>query len=359
MARKPVTDQACPNEDCDAFQSSAPGNVTRHGFYRSKLGRRRRYRCSTCGVTFGSGSGTPYYRIQSSRSRFDTVAAMSVEGMSKSSISRVTDLAWNTVDRWLEKAAAAAREFNDVRMRGFTLRELQADELRTIVGSKTNVTWIFTTTEVWSRLWPSCVVGRRSYRNTHEVISDTVQRGELDGTLLVAFDGFEYYPRVIETILGIACVYGQIVKTFRNNRVQRIERRQPKGMKQRLEDALSDSEDSTKLNTSFIERLNLTLRQGSAYLGRRTLSHARCARRLEDHLELLRCHYNFIRPHRSLKVGAVTRTPAQQAGIATKRWSFRAVFMARGSGRLLRVVVSCVRPALWPRAEWASGRRAA
>jgi hypothetical protein len=44
-----------------------------------------------------------------------------------------------------------------------------------------------------------------------------------------------------------------------------------------------------KLNTSFVERLNLTIRQGSAYLGRRTICQARWKERLEDHLELFRC----------------------------------------------------------------------
>ena len=219
MARKPVTDQACPNEDCGAFQNSAAGSITRHGFYRSKLGRRRRYRCSTCGVTFSSGSGTPYYRIQSRRSRFDTVAAMSVEGMSKSSMSRVTGFLWNTVDRWLEKAAASARQFNEARMRGFELKELKADELRTFVGPKSTVTWIFTTIEVWSRLWPSCVVGRRSYRHTRELLSDTLRRGKFEGPLLVATDGFEYYSRVIAAILGSLAIHGRVVKTYRNNRV--------------------------------------------------------------------------------------------------------------------------------------------
>jgi hypothetical protein len=43
----------------------------------------------------------------------------------------------------------------------------------------------------------------------------------------------------------------------------------------RLEQALQDSEDSVKLNTSFVERLNLTIRQGSAYLSRRTICQAR------------------------------------------------------------------------------------
>ena len=64
----------------------------------------------------------------------------------------------------------------------------------------------------------------------------------------------------------------------------------------RLEQALQNSEDSVKLNTSFVERLNLTIRQGSASLGRRTICQARQKQRLNDHLELLRCHYNFVKP---------------------------------------------------------------
>ena len=89
-----------------------------------------------------------------------------------------------------------------------------------------------------------------------------------------------------------------------------------------------NSEDSRQLNTSYIERLNLTMRQGSAYLRRRTLSHARRTQRLEDHLELLRCHYNFLRPHRALKFGPEVRTPAMQAGLTQKRLTFRDVFVS-------------------------------
>ena len=106
----------------------------------------------------------------------------------------------------------------------------------------------------------------------------------------------------------------------------------------RFEKALRDSEDSSKLNTSFIERLNLTIRQGSAYLFRRTICHARWKERLEGHLELLRCYYNFIRPHRALKFGSEIRTPAMQAGLVSKRLSFREVFVAVPE-RILFVII--------------------
>jgi hypothetical protein len=107
----------------------------------------------------------------------------------------------------------------------------------------------------------------------------------------------------------------------------KVERRELMGAAWRFEEALKNSEDSSTLNTSFIERLNLTIRQSSAYLARRTLSHARSKEKLEDHLELVRCHYNFVRPHRALRFGRETRTPAMQAGLVKRRLTLREIFV--------------------------------
>ena len=155
---------------------------------------------------------------------------------------------------------------------------------------------------------------------------------------LISTDGFEFYKKVIRRIFGPACLYGQVIKTRRNDRIVKVERRAVIGAAWRFKEAIFNSEDSSKLNTSFIERLNLTIRKGSAYLFRRTICQARWKERLEDHLELLRCHYNFIRPHRALKFGREVRTPAMQAGLVSKRLSFREVFVAK-AGRILFVVV--------------------
>ncbi|MDP6579944.1 MAG: hypothetical protein QF681_04735 [Vicinamibacterales bacterium] len=86
-------------------------------------------------------------------------------------------------------------------------------------------------------------------------------------------------------------------------------------------------EDSSTLNTSFVERLNLTICQGSAYPARRTPAHARSKEQLEAHLGFLLCHYNFARPHGALKFGRKVRTPAMQAGLATRCLTFRDVFV--------------------------------
>ena len=176
------------------------------------------------------------------------------------------------------------RRFNHRRIAGFAAEELQADEIRTFAGNKKTASWVFVTIEVWSRLWPSTVTGRRSYRNTHALFRDLSRRMNFEHLPLIVTDGFEFYQKVIRRFFGPACLYGQV--------------------------------------------LNLTIRQSSAYLSRRTLSHARSTERLDEHLELLRCYYNFVRPHGALKFGREIRTPAMQAGLTTRRLTFRDIFLA-------------------------------
>jgi transposase-like protein/IS1 family transposase len=319
----------CPNKDCRYLGKTVPETVIRFGFYTTRWGKRRRYRCQTCQKTFSSNTGTPYYRLQHRRATFDQVASLSVEGLNKSAIARVERIGWNTVDRWLEKASDCGRRFNDKETTGFGATELQADEIRTITQGKQQPTWIFAAIEVWSRLWTSTVVGRRSYHNTLALFQDVAERTNHEDSPLITTDGFEFYERVIWQVFGPACVYGQVIKTRRNNRIVKVEQRAVIGTETRFQERLQRSEDSSTLNTSFIERLNLTIRQGSAYLCRRTICHARWRERLQAHLELLRCYYNFIRPHRALKFGKDMRTPAMQAGLTGKRLTLRQIFCSR------------------------------
>ncbi len=323
-----MTNLSCLNHACPLHREVGSGNIVRHGFYRTRSGKRRRYRCVACRKTFSSTKGTPYYRLQHRRADFDAVVSLRVEGVSISAIARIEGIAWNTVARWLERAAQVYRRFNQRRITGFAVEELQADELYTFIGSKSSPTWVFAAIEVWSRLWPSTVVGRRSYRNTLVLIRDVWSRMTFLKFPLIVTDGFDFYEKVVRRVFGPACLYGQVLKTRRNDRIVKVERRALLGAALRFEEALTNSEDSSTLNTSFIERLNLSIRQGSAYLRRRSPCHARSKETLEEHLELLRCFYNFVRPQGALKFGRETRTPAMQAGLTRRRLTFREVFLS-------------------------------
>ena len=329
MRKQPsVYNRSCPNPDCEQYGQLRKRNIIKYGYFKLKRGKRRRYLCQACGKTFCSTTSTPYHRIQHSKNLFDEVCLLSVEGVNKSTIARVKRISWNTVFRWIERACVAAKRFNQMKLKDISLLEPQADEIRTFISSKKQPIWVITLIEVWSRLWISCVVGKRNYKNIRRLFRDTLSKSDHSVFSFITTDGFKLYDRVISRLFGHSCVYGQVVKTRRKDKVVRVERKLIIGTKQKLEEMLERSEDSSTPNTPFIERHNLTIRRGSPCLQRRTPAHARIAEYLNDHLELQQCYYNFIRPHSALKYGNEIWTPAMQAGLASKQMTFRQVFLA-------------------------------
>ena len=110
-------------------------------------------------------------------------------------------------------------------LRDFEIIELPADELCTFIGTKSRATWLCAAIEVCSRLWAGSVLGRRASRNATAVLNDVILRGRVVGFPLIATDGFEYDVGVSERLVGSACVSGHVLKTRRNDRVGRVERR--------------------------------------------------------------------------------------------------------------------------------------
>ena len=120
--------------------------------------------------------------------------------------------------------------------------ELQADEIKTIVGSMEEPIWIFAVIEVWSRLWPSTVVGKRSYQNTLSVFRNLSSRMNLEQIHLIVTDGFGFYEKVVRRLFGPGCLYGRVIKTRRNDRIAKVARRAVLGDRWRLEQAVQDSD---------------------------------------------------------------------------------------------------------------------
>jgi len=115
-----------------------------------------------------------------------------------------------------------------------------------------------------------------------------------------------------------------------------VERRIPIGEGVNYHKRLKAAGLSGRINTSFIERLNLTIRQGVSKLTRRTWGPAHFTPELLEHLEWWRAYYHFVRYHESLEVEFAApsqrkgkqqpiryrrRTPAMVAGLTHKRWT--------------------------------------
>src|SRR5207249_10927309 len=77
------------------------------------------------------------------------------------------------------------------------------------------------------------------------------------------------------------------------------------GTEEDLKSILQGLGISGRLNTTFIKRVNLTVRHGIAALARRTWATAQQSPQLLAHLEWWRAYYHFVRPHASLRIALV------------------------------------------------------
>jgi hypothetical protein len=99
-----------------------------------------------------------------------------------------------------------------------------------------------------------------------------------------------------------------------------------------------------QMNTSLVERFNLSLRQHVAAIGRRTSMLCKGEVGLRQQLALYHVYYNFVLPHASLPLplaepvmpcdggsAKVWRpcTPAMAAGLTDHVWSLHEVLMFR------------------------------
>ncbi len=131
-------------------------------------------------------------------------------------------------------------------------------------------------------------------------------------------------------------IYGQVKKCYRRRKLVRVTQVMRLGTQTDLTVALQGMGFSGRLNTAFIEQVNLTVRHGIAALARRTWATAQQS----PHLEWWRAYYHFVRPHQSLRVALMhpcervgrllaqryrQRTPAMAAGRTNRRWTAREV----------------------------------
>jgi hypothetical protein len=99
-----------------------------------------------------------------------------------------------------------------------------------------------------------------------------------------------------------------------------------------------------QINTSFIERVNLSMRQHVAAVGRRVSTLYKGEEGLRQQLALYQTYYNFCLPHARLRqalpqpeptngTGSAKQwrpcTPAMSAGLTDRVWTLREVLLCR------------------------------
>jgi IS1 family transposase len=131
--------------------------------------------------------------------------------------------------------------------------------------------------------------------------------------------------RKIDTELDYAVVH----KTREKGKVVKVERRIIYGDEQRIDEKIAKS-PGKKINTSYIERSNGTLRQNNSHLRRKSLTFAKEMPYFKARTALTILIYNCIRPHYTLSKNKdktyTPRTPALVAKLIDKNWTIEQAY---------------------------------
>src|SRR2546422_7143423 len=134
----------------------------------------------------------------------------------------------------------------------------------------------------------------------------------------------------------------QVIKTVRRRRLVRVRHRVVFGTLEAVQQVLAAC--GWQINTAFVERINLTIRQHVAAVGRRVTTLCKGEDGLRQPLALYHMYDNFCLPHASLRVplpqplptngtGSAKQwrpqTPAMAAGLTDHVWTLREVLLFR------------------------------
>jgi len=137
-------------------------------------------------------------------------------------------------------------------------------------------------------------------------------------------------------------LYAQVVKTIRRRRLVRVRHRVVFGTLEAINDVLAPH--GWHINTAFVERINLSIRQHVAAVGRRVSTLCKGEDGLRQQLTLYQVYYNFCLPHASIRQplaqpeptkgsGSAKTwrpwTPAMAAGLTNHVWTLREVLLYR------------------------------
>jgi hypothetical protein len=135
-------------------------------------------------------------------------------------------------------------------------------------------------------------------------------------------------------VLDPELCYAQVDKHREDGRVVEVRRRIVFGSSEVITEILGDKQ----INTSYVERDNLTSRQSNGRLVRKTLSHSKKDHFLRRHLDLEDAVFNFVRPHQSLREELPQpikgrkwqqHTPAMAAGLTDHVWTLEELLSYR------------------------------
>jgi IS1 family transposase len=367
----------CPNPDCVYHGWVGWGNLRANG--RPNGGPWRQLLCIACRHYFLETLGTLLHNKRASTELIVRVIACLAEGLGIRGTARVFEVDPNTVLQWLVEAADQLRAFSRYILHDVRVRQVQLDELFALLSAvkdgavsegeaiehlERSPQWVWVARDPESKLLLAMEVGDRTLAMAQHFVHHGAQLLAPECAPLFLTDGFREYMTALLTHYGYwmqpprrqdkgpapkprwmpvpHLLYAQVVKTVRRRRLVRVRHRVVFGTLETVNAVLAPL--GCQINTAFIERLNLTIRQPVAAVGRRVTTLCKGEVGLRQQLALYHLYYNFCLPHASLRQALpqpeLTKgtgsakgwrpcTPAMAAGLTDHVWTLREVLLFR------------------------------
>lgn len=350
----------CPNRHCryygiPFYQGLMVKNGSSHGQNQAL--------CRGCGSSVSLRYGTAYLGLEADPAIFETVVRALAEGNSLRATARIVQIDKDTACDWLDRAAQHSRLVMLYLWSNLHVTECQLDELWSFVHTKErNLLYAKIYCETYGDAWVwvafapvwrfvlAFVVGKRIQDNANllldrvaHVTDDRIpfftsdQLPEYRTALLNAYGTWYQpqrqgnrgrYPKPRRVPLP-GLLYAQVVKKREKGRVVEIGTKVVFGDSDAIAARLAASPVSNTINTSFVERDNLTQRQSNRRLTRRTNGFSKEITWFEKQLWVSLAYYHLVLPHRSLRQLLPTPEPTRGTG-SPRRWRPVTPSMAAG-----------------------------
>ena len=340
----------CPNRSCKSYgtpfaQSRLVKNGSSHG--------KKQALCRGCGRRISLSYGTAYYELETDASIFDLAVRALAEGNSIQSTARIVQVDKDTISDWLNRAAQQCRWVMLYLWHNLHVSECQLDELWSFVHTKEQnlfnaQSWCESYGDAWVwvalapewRLVLAFVVGKRTQEEA-DLLLQRVDHVTDDHLPFFTSDQLPAYENALLRVYGTwhqperqgkrgpqpaprriplpSLLYAQVVKRREKGRVVEVSRKPIFGTAAAIETYLALSTTSVTVNTSFVERENLALRQANQRLTRKTIAFSKELAGLEKQLWLSLAYYHLCLPHLSLRRKLPTPLPTRGTG-SLRKW---------------------------------------
>jgi len=256
------------------------------------------------------------------------ILSLLCEGSSMRSISRLVDVSINTVTRELVLAGQACADFHDRTVRNVQSKRVQCDEIWSFVEMKEKIarqkkyerpervgdTWTWTGIDADSKLLISWFIGSRDVYAARTFMRDLATR--LVNHVQLTTDGHHAYLDAVDAAFMGDIDYAMLVKMY-GTPAESERRYTPPVCLSAERRIIRGNPDPEHINTSYVERANLTMRMHMRRFTRLTNAFSK---KFENHCHMVALYavwYNFIRIHKTLRV-----TPAMEAGVTDRLFTY-------------------------------------